>query len=189
MQRLLRFNALLRKKLHEKLGTYIQVIPQSPYTPPTQTNLSHVSQSKPKENKETHMVQQPQLSNFTTAQIGDKVYSLLIGKYGKIINIDLAATYPIGVSFAANDGVVRTYTLQGQYRTEDIISDLYWTEPQFTLTHTPKPPIRKSGWIAVDSATLLINDKAIYPTKERAQLWNNPATCIFVKTEEFEVKS
>lgn len=85
------------------------------------------------------------MSDFTTARVGDKLYSLLHGEV-KVKNIDRDENYPILV--ISKKGDVDSFTSDGRYyRYGDQV--LFWAKPQ--VIAPPMPP-RK---VEIDEDALL----------------------------------
>ena len=82
--------------------------------------------------------------DFTSAKVGDKVSHPTYGN-GVIYKIDDKLEYQIFVKFNHSDA---TFTTDGKYHIDDIITTLYHGHNDFQIIATPKSPYKKDEWIA-----------------------------------------
>ena len=98
---------------------------------------------------------------------GDKVYSILRG-WGEVIDEDtIDKVTPMLVKFERGDCV--GYPYNGKRCSEDLIPELYHTEPTITV---PKRRVEHKGWICILDESKQYSYREcskIYPSKELAE--------------------
>lgn len=79
------------------------------------------------------------MAKFSNAKVGDKVWSSVRG-YGKIIAVhnENNFEYPLDVVF--DDGITRTYTFDGKYKTDYNYPTLFWNEFHIPIDEEDKKP-------------------------------------------------
>ena len=87
------------------------------------------------------------MQNSQQFEVGDRVYCMVMGQYGTVIEVDKDRYKRLTVQFEFDDVKYRFYKLDGKYADASKAPCLFFDKPQFEVPKKPFKPTYKPGTI------------------------------------------
>lgn len=93
---------------------------------------------------------------FKNAEIGDMVYDIILGEWGKIIDIIPEDVFPLRVKFSTHIG---WYTFDGKESTDDKNPTIYWNKVNLPTDKEDKPPFNLKKFLIKNLEPISYDDR------------------------------